>query len=510
MKAPGSRPTLPRPERPQLQGPGVLRQRYGRRLPVPGAKAPVSPSPLPVGESPAAPEAVAPRGFWSSPQLVPGFVLLQLVCQIALLVEALSPLRVVFRILSFGASLVLLSLVPGRHLRHPALPFVFAAMVVTTLNMFHPETSSVLAGLAQLGIQFSIMAPLLWVTRLRMDPVTFRRTVALLFLFNAASAAVGVLQVYFPGRFQPALSTVIGSMGDAYTESLQFETATGQRVFRPFGLTDIPGGAATGAFYSVLLGSGFLISSKRGWIRALSIGGIFLGLVSLYLCQVRAIAVMLLVCMLGIAIVLALNGRLMRMTKLVLVVGGFAIVGFGGAVTIGGDTITQRWGTLLEREAGEVYYSNRGYFLDGALSYFLPKYPLGAGLGRYGMANAYFGDNQDPSRPPLWAEIQWTAWIFDGGAPVLVLYPLGLLVALFWALRLAFLRDDTQEFWLWGSILFGFNMGAIAITFSYPFFMSQPGLVFWLLNAALFGAHHHARRQAPKDSADATVHADRR
>jgi hypothetical protein len=174
---------------------------------------------------------------------------------------------------------------------------------------------------------------------------------------------------------------------------------------------------------------------------------------------------------------------------------------------MGGDAITQRWSSLVEAEAGDVYYSNRGYFLEGSIGNLVPLYPLGAGLGRYGMANAYFGDN---STSALWAEIQWTAWIFDGGIPVMVLYPLGLLVALFWALRLAFQRDDTHEFWLWGTILFGYNVGALAITFSYPFFTSQTGMVFWLLNAALFAAYQQSRSKAPGPLADATLHPHRR
>jgi hypothetical protein len=505
---------LSRSARPQLLGPGVLGKRYDRSTPSPGGPLSTGTGPDSAGagasgadggEAPAS--APARTGFWASSLVVPGFIAVQILCQLALLAESFSALRVVFRIFSFGASLAMLVLVPGRTLRHPALPYVLAAMVFTSLGLFHPETGSYLAAAAQLGIQFSVMVPLVWVTRLRMDAPTFRRTLALLFLFNAASAALGVLQVYFPGQFQPALSSVIGNLGEAYNQSLQFEVASGQRIFRPFGLTDTPGGASTGAFYSVLLGGGFLISSKRGVIRALSIGGIFLGVVCLYLCQVRAVAVMLLVCMLAIAGVLALNGRLMRLTKLVLVVGGFAIAGFGWAVALGGDAITQRWGSLVEADAGEVYYSNRGYFLEGSVGYFLPEFPLGAGLGRYGMANAYFGDR---SRSSLWAEIQWTAWIFDGGIPVLVLYPLGLVVALIWALRLAFLRDDSHEFWLWGTILVGYNLGAIAITFSYPFFMSQSGMVFWLLNAALFGAYQQAARLAPRARADATLHPHRR
>ncbi|MFL5349885.1 MAG: hypothetical protein ACJ8AT_34335 [Hyalangium sp.] len=450
--------------------------------------------------------APPPQNFWASSLVVPCFIALEILCQLALLVESLSALRVVFRILSFGASLAMLVLVPGRSLRHPALPLVLGAMGFTALNFFHPEAGTALAGLAQLGIQLSIMAPLIWGTRLRMDAKAFRRTLALLFLFNAASAGVGVLQISFPGRFQPALSSVIEAVGEDYTQSLQFELASGQRVFRPFGLTDTPGGAATGAFYSVLLGAGFLISSKRGLIRLLSVGGIFLGVVSLYLCQVRATALMLLACLLAMGAVLALNGRLLRLTQLLLVVGGFAVVGFGWAVAMGGDAVTQRWGSLVSVDAGDVYYSNRGHFLENTVGYFLPQYPLGAGLGRYGMANAYFGDLSSA----LWAEIQWTAWVYDGGLPVLVLYPLGLLVSLFWALRLALRRDDHNEFSLWGTLLFGYNVGAIAITFSYPFFMSQAGMEFWLLNAALFGAFSHSTRQAAPLPLHETLHPHRR
>ncbi|MFL5348761.1 MAG: hypothetical protein ACJ8AT_28530 [Hyalangium sp.] len=442
--------------------------------------------------------------------MVTGFLCLQIVCQLALLVEAISAIRVVVRILMFGVSLALLVLVPGRRLRHPATPFLIASMSITALNMFNPGTNSVLAGAAQLGIQLAILGPLFWVTRLRIDAATFRRTLALLFLFNAANAATGVLQVYFPGRFQPALSTAIGNMGEEYTNSLQFETATGERVFRPFGLTDAPGGAATGAFYAVLLGAGFLISSRGGLVRALSVGGIFLGVVSLYLCQVRAIALMLLVCLLAIAAVLALSGRLLRLTKLLAVVGGLAVLGIGWATSVGGDAAMARWNSLVEKDAADVYYNNRGYFLEGTLNYFVPEYPLGAGLGRYGMANAYFGDNSDPSRSSLWAEIQWTAWVFDGGVLVLLLYPLALLATALWTFRLALRREELGELWLWGTLIFAYDLGAIALTFSYPFFMSQAGMEFWLLNAALFGAFFHAARQAPRPQPHETLHPDRR
>jgi len=496
---PPSKPLAP-PARPGLRGPGVLHQRYGRRAPP---SAPPAPAETGQGASPgsevAPQQATSRQPAWATGRLVTGFICLQIGCQLALLVEAISPLRVLIRSLAFGCSLLLLALVPGRRLKHPAVAFLLVSMGVTALNLFHPQANSLMAGVTQLGIQLAVIAPLFWVSRLRIDAATFRRTLALLFLFNAASAGVGVLQVAFPGRFQPAMSTAIEGMGESYVRSLQFETAGGTRIFRPFGLTDVPGGAATGAFYAVLLGTGFLISARRGLVQVLSVGGIFVGIVSLYLCQVRSLALMLGVCLLAVVLVLTLKGRLLRLTKLLAVVGGLAMLGLGWAITVGGDSVTARWSRLFESDAGSVYYSNRGYFLEGTFEYFLPKYPLGAGSGRYGMANAYFGDNSDPARSSLWVEIQWTAWVLDGGVVVMVLYPLAVLLTALWAFRLALQREDRSEFWLWGGIIFAYDLGALALTFSYPFFMSQAGMEFWLLNAALFGAFAHA-----------SVHPDRR
>ncbi|RKH12013.1 hypothetical protein D7X74_24345 [Corallococcus sp. CA047B] len=474
--------------RPGLRGPGVLHQRYVRRVP----EAPVQGAPAPT----------APTGFFGSGRVVVAFIALLFGCQLALLLEALSPLRVVFRILAFGTSLALLALVKGRRIKHPAMPFLLAYVGVTALNFFHPGTTSPLAAAAQVGIQASVFAPLFWASRLRMDEKMFRRVVLLLFLFNMASATMGVLQVYFPGRFQPALSSVVEGQGEGYIRSLQFETASGARVFRPMGLTDLPGGAATGAFYAVLLGGALLLSRQDTWKRVLGVGGIGVGLVSLYLCQVRAAAVTLLVCMLAMGLVLMVGGRLMRLAVLGGVVGGLAVVAFGWAVAVGGDAVLARWSTLTASDPSQVYQGNRGHFLEDTFGERLPEYPLGAGLGRYGMANAYFGDNSDREYPPLWAEIQWSGWVFDGGFLAILFYPLALLVTMVWGFRVAIRREDSAgEFWLWGSLLFAYDLGAVALTFSYPFFMSQMGMEFWLLNAAFFSAYWNR---------NAAVHAHRR
>jgi hypothetical protein len=161
----------------------------------------------------------------------------------------------------------------------------------------------------------------------------------------------------------------------------------------------------------------------------------------------------------------------------------------------------KKWSALFADDPSTVYYSNRGRFLEHTLEEVLPNYPLGAGLGRWGMMYSYFGEEGDPERGPLWAEIQWTAWLYDGGVPLTLAYVAAILVALWWAFRMT--RDPLArrtDLWLWASIVFAYDVGALALTFSYPLFIGQSGLEFWVLNAVLFNtfvaAHTEARRAA--------------
>ncbi len=144
-------------------------------------------------------------------------------------------------------------------------------------------------------------------------------------------------------------------------------------------------------------------------------------------------------------------------------------------------------GSAVQDRPGKVYYRNRGLFLEHTVQDLLPQYPLGAGLGRWGMMNLYFGDNSDPERACLWAELQWTGWVLDGGVPLLLAYAAALALACRTALQITLLRN-AGNLWLWGGVLLAYNLGAVAVTFSYTFFVGQGGLEFWLLNAVLFGA----------------------
>jgi hypothetical protein len=161
-----------------------------------------------------------------------------------------------------------------------------------------------------------------------------------------------------------------------------------------------------------------------------------------------------------------------------------AIVSFSLAIAIAGESVTKRLGTFLESSPDEMYYSDRGHFLAETMDTLLPKYPLGAGLGRWGMINTYFGDNSDPDRQSIWVEIQLTGWLVDGGLPLIVAYSLALLAAFWEAARIALARGS-DDIWIWAVAVIAYDLGALAMSFDYPFFNSQSGMELWVLNAAL-------------------------
>jgi hypothetical protein len=192
---------------------------------------------------PAAPAAAAqlPAEFW-----LIGFLLVQIACQVALLFEAVNPYRVAVRCLAFGSGLALLLVVMPGQLRkpHPARRAALLVLVVVGLNIVHPASNTPAACLAQFGLYAAILGPLFWVGRLDVPPAAFRRLLIAFWGFYTVSAAVGVLQVYDPARWQPSnISSVVLSLG-AQAEGLKIKLADGREIWRPMGLTDMPGGAA--------------------------------------------------------------------------------------------------------------------------------------------------------------------------------------------------------------------------------------------------------------------------
>jgi hypothetical protein len=439
------------------------------------------------------------------------FVLVQIGCQLGLLVESLGALRVLMRSAAFGASILFLLLVPGATRRHPAHVWLLACLAVVGLSVFHPATNTPLGGIAHAMLYLAVAAPVFWVCRLRLTVPMFRRVILALWLFHTASAAVGVLQMYYPGRFQPNVSANIANMG-VMADAYKIRLADGQMVWRPMGLTDTPGGAASAGLYAVIFGLGVVLAYP-GLLRVVGIAGIGVGLFCLYMSQVRSLLVMAGICSVTLVGVLMWRGEVRRLLGVALVLPVVFVGAFQWAARVGGDETVQRVNTLVEDRATEVYGRNRGHFLEHTLTELLPEYPFGAGLARWGMMRNYFGDEGNTISPLIYVEIQWTGWLVDGGVLLMLLYPLAVLITCRASLKVA-LGTLPGSMPLWGALLFALNMATVAVTFNYPLFIGQGGMESWFLNGCLFAAAltagARARQQRAADRAGRTEKEARR
>ncbi|HYR07234.1 MAG TPA: hypothetical protein VEQ60_05685 [Longimicrobium sp.] len=454
--------------------------------------------PLPYAAPYGTPRARAQAPFpW-----VPAFIVFQLLCQLVLITGDIGWARMIVRMAAFGASLALVVGLRGRGSAHPASGPAVLALAVLGICVFHPETRSLVGGVAQVGLYAAVLGPLFWVPRLTsIDLRMLRRAVVILWVFHTFSAGIGVMQVYRPGTFQPPVSAVIESKGQGYIESLKITTASGQRVFRPMGLTDVPGGAAISGLYAVLLGVGFFLTRRTPGMMALSMGSMGLGIACLYLSQIRALVVMTGISLIAVVGILLWRKDVRRLSTLLMGVGVMMLAGYFGARNMAGADVANRMGTLVRNRPGQVYYENRGRFLEDAIFKTLPQAPFGEGLGHWGMTATYFGGSSPGKN--VWVEIQWAGWIVDGGAPLLITYLLTIAVALLTVWRTARARPPSpqaHDLPFWAAIVLAYSVGATALTFSYPIFLSQSGMEFWLLNATLFAAARHARQSAAADA----------
>jgi hypothetical protein len=171
-------------------------------------------------------------------------------------------------------------------------------------------------------------------------------------------------------------------------------------------------------------------------------------------------------------------------------------------VGVGGTAITDRVNSLTAENPGEVYQKNRGQFLVYTIDEVLPNYPLGAGPGRWGMMFYYFGDPSNTKNPALWAEIQWTGWIYDGGVALVLLYTLAIALAFRVSYKIA-LNERSAELATLAAVVFAYDVGVLAATFDSCFFIGGGGLDFWMLNAMLFNAAYHTMRKPVPRPAEA-------
>ena len=395
------------------------------------------------------------------------------------------------RTASFGISLLFLVLFPPKGERHPATTPAIIVMSIMFLGLgLHPHNNSMASGLAQCLLYLSILAPLFWVSSFKITPKGFETLIFLIWIFHTVSALFGVLQIYFPGQFQPALSTAIQNQAWG-GDNLKIILANGQEVFRPMGLTDVPGGAASAGFFALLFGIVIAIKYRNPFLLIAGAGSGVIGLFCIFLSQVRSMLVSSVICLFFFGLILVRSAQFSRLSMMISGVTALFVATFGWAIAVGGTSTLDRINTLFAGSAGEIYNQNRGHFLEHTIDNLLPQYPFGAGLGRWGMMNAYFGDPQNMDAQPIWVEIQWTAWLLDGGILLIIAYVAAILVACYTAYKIAINRN-LGDFGLWGGLILSYDVSAIATCFNYPLFISQGGMEFWLLNTALFvAANHH-------------------
>jgi branched-subunit amino acid transport protein AzlD len=417
------------------------------------------------------------------------FMLIQFILQILLLIPGISAARTLIRIGSFGLSLYLLFTLtpPGKPIDYPGKCLAYCILAILGLAFcFNFHLNTIPAGLGQIAMYLSIIGPLFWVSKVPISVAGFRNLLLLIWLFQATSAFFGLLQVYLPGQLQFQVSSVITS--NPYGgEDLKIVLDNGASIYRPSGLTDMPGGAALAGLYAVLLGLAFFLEGKSKLLAGLGLLSTFIGFFCIYMSQVRSMLIATCVCISCLLLILAVSRNFKRAATLVGTIQPIILGTFGWATAVGGAGTLNRITSLFAGSADQVYQQNRGHFLEDTITLLLPKYPWGAGLGRWGMMNSYFGNNNNPFTEQIWVEIQWTGWLLDGGIPLVATYSAALVLACYLALKIACQqRSDGLSFW--SAIIFSYNIGMVMITFNYPLFMSQTGMEFWLLNTGLFMA----------------------
>lgn len=398
------------------------------------------------------------------------------------------------RVAVFGASLLLLVAIPGVAARQRVARPAICVLGIVALSLLHPHTVGLLAGIGQAAMYAAVLAPVFWISRARVGFAEFQASLLMLWAFHSVSAAFGVLQVCFPGHFQPQVSEVVRAHGEWYLREMMITLENGDMTYRPMGLTDQPGGASFAGLYATLFGLGMFFSARRAELKAACLASMAMGLFCIYLSQVRSVLIITAICAGVFALVCLRRGEARRFAVMAGLVGGIACLSLWWATSIAGKAVSRRLEPLVRGNMRQVYYDNRGRFLEKTVNDLLPRYPLGAGLGRWGMMNYYFGRTNDPECAPIWVEIQWTGWLLDGGVPLIIAYVAALAAACLAAWRIA-LNRRLGTLSVWASLIFAYNVGALALIFAYPLFLSQAGLEFWLLNSALVVAARQATRR---------------
>ena len=426
------------------------------------------------------------------------FVVSQTLLPALLYLPGSQPFRVPIRMACYGITLAALvyfwrSRTSIR--QHPSVKWLVLSLAYLGLMMLHPTTNSVASGLAQIGLYFSVLAPVMWAPKLVQSPARLERILWLFLICNGLSSVVGVLQVYDPDRWMPAEFSSVQLASQWGLGTVTYQGPDGREIIRPPGLGDAPGAVAGAGVLALFLGLVYVVTSRRFLAKMAAFVLAGFGAAAVFLTLVRSsflIGLIMLACFLYLQV---RQGRIATAISVSALCVGIMVVAFIGALDLGGETIIDRFSTILEENPRDLYYHNRGNQVLHAFVELLPEYPLGAGLGRWGMMYGYFGDPNNINAPAIWAEIQWPAWIIDGGLVMVLLSAAALFAAMRHGLLLA-ARSIDESVRTLAAIAISINLGLFALTFSYPIFASTSGIQFWFLAGCLHGVLQRFPRHA--------------
>jgi hypothetical protein len=429
-------------------------------------------------------ESLLPSGFME------WFVVSQTAIPAMLYLPGSQAYRLPLRIGAYAAALVGFGLWwfdrgAERSERHPAERWLVFILLYLGLMIFHPLTSGLLAGVAQTLLYFSIFCAVFWAQSFVTRPRQLVRILAILLICNGVNSIVGVLQVYDPARFMPSQLSL--ALSRTALAASTYIGPDGRQIMRPPGLFDTPGAVCGPGTVAALLGLVFAVENFAWWKRGVALFLSFAGISAIYLSHVRANFVITLGMMVVYATALLILNQKTRLTAFASLAAGIVIFGLTASTVLGGESIRERFSTLVGDDPRGLYYNSRGQQLQSGFNDLAGQYPFGAGLARWGMMHGYFGDRSKIESSEIWAEVQPTVWLLDGGIFLLGLYTLALVVTAAYEVKLT-LRLANREDRLWAATVAAVNIGTMALVFSFVPFVTQVGLQFWFLEGALHGA----------------------
>jgi hypothetical protein len=317
------------------------------------------------------------------------------------------------------------------------------------------------------------------------------RLLVILLVCNAINSLVGILQVYDAATWMPSEFSSVQKAFKFGLSTVTYIDRNGQVAIRPPGLSDTPGAVCTAGMTAGIIGLAFGLRRMKWFWRALALMGAAVGCAVVYLSQVRT-SLLVLIGMIVVYVIIVglIRKQALKAIYALILAAGILTVAFWTSIPLTGTLVAERVDTLRQSDPLSVYYkAGRGGQIENAVTTLAPAYPLGAGLGRWGMMRLYFGDESNPDSPLIWAELQVPSWILDGGVILVLLYGVALLITSLFELRVS-RRATTEGLQFAAPLVLAVNIGVVAIIFGYTPFTAPLGIQYWFLAGALGGVAH--------------------